>query len=78
MKEERSNLGLGLLALIPIACCIGVPLVAAAGVSVAVAAWSGGITLAALVLIAAVVLLAVRVRRRHRGERGSSIVRARS
>jgi membrane protein implicated in regulation of membrane protease activity len=66
MKDTRSHLGLGLLALMPIACCIGVPLIAAAGVSVALAAWIGGVALATVVLIAVVVLLVLRARRyRH-------------
>ena len=68
MSEQRSNLGFGLLALIPIVCCIGLPLIAAAGVSVA---------LAALVLIVAVAVLVLRTRR-HRNDRPSSILRTRS
>jgi len=62
MSEPRSNLGVGLLALIPIACCIGLPLIAAAGISVALAPWVGGIALAALVLIVAVAVFALRTR----------------
>ena len=77
MSEHRSNPGVGLLALIPIACCIGLPLIAAAGISVALAAWVGGITLAALVLIVAVAVLVLRTRR-HRNDRPSSILRTRS
>ena len=69
MSDQRSNLGLGLLAFVPVACCIGIPLIAAAGISVAVAAWAGGIALGAIVLLAAVIVLAIRVRRR-RGRRG--------
>jgi Cu/Ag efflux pump CusA len=77
MSEAPQNLGLGLLALVPIACCIGLPLIAAAGVSIAVASWAGGVALAGLVLIAAGVLFAVRVRS-HRSDRPStSIPRAR-
>ena len=38
MSEKRQSLGLGAVALIPIVCCIGLPLIAAAGVSAAVAA----------------------------------------
>ena len=63
MSEPRANLGVGLLALIPIACCIGLPLIAAAGISVALAAWVGGLAFAALVLIVAVAVLALRTRR---------------
>jgi len=77
MSEQRSNLGFGLLALIPIVCCIGLPLIAAAGISVALAAWVGGLVLAVLVLIVAVVVLVLRTRR-HRTERSSSILRTRS
>jgi Cu/Ag efflux pump CusA len=66
MSEARKNLGFGLLALVPIACCVGVPLLAATGVSVAVAAWAGGIALGAIVLVAAAALLGLRLRRRGR------------
>jgi membrane protein implicated in regulation of membrane protease activity len=76
MSEPRSNLGVGLLALIPIACCIGLPLIAAAGISVALAAWVGGIALAALVLIIAVAARVLRTRR-HRNDRPASILRMR-
>ncbi len=70
---------MGALALIPIACCIGIPLIAAAGISVAVAAWVGGIAIGAIVLVVVVVLLALRLRRRHdRHVLPSSIVRGRS
>lgn len=47
---------------IPIACCVGLPLIAAAGISVGLAAWAGGIAFAALVLIAAATLLVLRCR----------------
>ena len=77
MSEPRSNLGVGLLALIPITCCIGLPLVAAAGISVALAAWVGGLALAALVLVVAVAVLVLRTRRRRSG-RPSSILRTRA
>ena len=36
MSEQRQSLGLGALALLPIACCIGLPLVATASLSVAI------------------------------------------
>jgi hypothetical protein len=68
MSEARKNLGLGALALVPIVCCIGIPLIAAAGISVAVAAWAGGIAVGGIVLVAAIVLLALRLRRRHGGQ----------
>ena len=60
------NLGFGLVALVPIACCVGLPLVAAAGLSVAVAATIGGITFGAIALGVAVALLAARARARRR------------
>ncbi len=66
MSEKRTNLGWGALALIPIACCLGIPLIAAAGISVAVAAWAGGIAVGAVVLAAALILGGLRVRRRRR------------
>ena len=66
-SEPGKNLRLGALALIPLACCIGLPLIAAAGISAALAAWVGGITVAALVLIAAAAALILRARRQRRG-----------
>ena len=79
MSEPRSNLGIGALALVPIACCVGIPLIATAGVSVAVVARVGGIAIGAVVLVIAVVRLVVRFRRRHdRHALPSSIVRGRS
>jgi hypothetical protein len=77
MSERRADLGVGLLAVIPLACCIGLPLFAAAGISVALATWVGGIALAALVLIVALAVLVVRARR-DRSDRRSSILRTRS
>ena len=65
MSETRKNVGVGAVAVIPIVCCLGIPLVAAAGISVAVAAWAGGIALGAVVLAAVVILLSVRLRRRR-------------
>lgn len=65
MREPRTSLGWGALALIPIACCIGIPLIAAAGISVAVSAWVGGIAIGALILAAATALLVIRGRRRR-------------
>jgi hypothetical protein len=79
MSERQANPGLGPLALVPIACCIGIPLIAAAGLSVASAAWAGGAAIGALVLVALTALLAVRLRRPHRGQaRRLSITRSRS
>jgi O-antigen/teichoic acid export membrane protein len=65
MSEARKNLGLGALALVPIVCCIGSPLIAAAGICVAVAAWAGGSAVGAVVLAAVAILLGVCVRRRR-------------
>jgi hypothetical protein len=78
MSEARSNLGLAVFALVPIGCCIGLPLIAAAGVSVGLAAWVGGILLAAFVLIAAAALFVLRARRHRTDTRPSSILRTRS
>jgi len=66
MSEKRQSLGLGALALVPIACCLGVPLLAAAGVSLAVAAWTGGSAAAAIVLV--LVVFTSRLRRRRSGQ----------
>ena len=78
MSETRKNLDVGLLALVPIACCISIPLIAAAGISVALAGWAGGIALAALVLLAAVVLLVLPARRHRATTPPISIPRSRS
>lgn len=67
MKERTgSGVGFGLLALVPIACCVGLPLVAAAGISVAAVAWVGGLALGAVAFLAAVVFLVVRARAKER------------
>jgi hypothetical protein len=68
VSETGKQLGLGALALLPVVCCAGIPLLAAAGISVAVAAWAGGIAVGALVLVGVAILLGVRVRR-HRSRR---------
>ena len=60
------NLGLGLVALVPLACCIGLPLAAGAGLSVATAATIGGITVGAIALGVAVTLFTARARARRR------------
>jgi len=75
MKETRPNIGMGALVLIPIACCIGIPLIAAAGISIA--AWVGGILVGAVALVAALVLLALHPRRRHSHASLLSIMRDR-
>ena len=71
MSKPRKNLGLAALALVPIACCIGLPLFAAAGVSLAVAAWLGGIAAAAIALALLLVVFAARMRRRRSAQPGS-------
>jgi hypothetical protein len=77
MRETRSSLGVGLLALIPVACCIGLPLIVAGGIGIGLAAWAGGLALTALAIVAAAALV-VRVRR-HRNDRApSSTLRVRS
>jgi hypothetical protein len=62
MSERRDRLGLAGIAVIPIACCIGLPLLAAAGIGVAVLV--GGVAAGGLAVIAAAVLLVRRRRRR--------------
>jgi thiamine monophosphate synthase len=67
VKERAgSGVGFGLLALLPIACCVGLPLVAAAGISVAAVAWVGGLAVGAVALVAAVFFLVVRARAKER------------
>jgi len=61
-----TGVGLGLLALLPIACCAGLPLIVAAGLSLAAVATIGGITLAAIALVATLALVTVRARTRQR------------
>jgi hypothetical protein len=62
MSERREGHGLAGIAVIPIACCIGLPLLAAAGIGVA--ALVGGVAAGVLALIAAAVLPVRRTRRR--------------
>ena len=59
MSRVRKALGLSGLALVPI-CCLGVPLLVAAGLSVGALALIGGITGGALACAAAIALLIVR------------------
>ena len=56
--------GLGLIALLPL-CCLGLPLLVAASVSVAAVAWIGGIAAGAVAFAAVAVVAAARVRRRR-------------
>ena len=65
MRELRKSLGLGGIALLSIACCVGLPLIVTAGFSVAAFAWVGGIAIGAIALTAALTLLAVQIRTRH-------------
>ena len=65
MRELRKSLGLGGIALLSIACCVGLPLIVAAGFSVAAFAWVGGIAIGAIALTAALALLAVWIRARR-------------
>ena len=63
-KSTDKAVGLGVLALLPI-CCLGLPLLAAASISVAALAWGGALVGAAVALVAlSVVLLR---RRSHAG-----------
>ncbi len=68
-SPQRSNWWLGLLALLPIACC-GLPVLLAAGVSVGTGALLGGIT-GAVLLVLGVVLVVVAVRRTRAARRGT-------
>ncbi len=65
MRELRKSLALGGIALVSIACCVGLPLVVAAGFSVAAFAWIGGIAIGAIALAAAFTLFAVLIRTRR-------------
>ena len=62
----RKSLGFGLIALVPIACCIATPLVLAAGISVAAFAWAGAVAVA-LVAAAGCSLLLLRRRSNSAG-----------
>lgn len=64
-EPPKNNVGLGALVLLPIVCCVGIPLIAAAGISVAVAAWAGGAVIGAIVLVAVALVLSARYRRRR-------------
>ncbi len=61
----RKDLGLGGIALLSIACCVGLPLIVAAAFSVAAFTWIGGIAIAAIALTAALTLLALQIRTRR-------------
>jgi hypothetical protein len=63
MSELRKSVGTGVLALVPIACCLGLPLLVAAGLGAVALAWGAGV-IAALALAAASVVLFARRRAR--------------
>ena len=63
--SEPKGIGMAGLALLPIVCCVGLPLLLAAGLSVAAFALIGGVTVGAVALAAALALLVVRTRRRR-------------
>jgi hypothetical protein len=63
MSERRDGLGLAGIAVIPIACCLGLPLLAAAGIGIAVLV--GGVAAGVLVVIAAAAVFVRRTRRRE-------------
>ena len=65
MSERRDGIGLAGIALIPIACCIGFPLLAAAGVGVFTLI--AGVSVGGLALVATALLL-LHVRRSRRSE----------
>jgi hypothetical protein len=65
MSERRDGIGLVGIALIPIACCIGLPLLAAAGVGIFTLI--AGVSAGGLALVAATLLL-LHLRRTRRGE----------
>lgn len=69
MKRRDSaakGLGFGLIALLPIACCLGLPLIVAAGLSVTAVALVGGIASGAIALAATMLLFSIRIRTRRR------------
>ena len=65
MREVRTSLGLGGIGLLSLACCVGLPLVVAAGFSVAAFAWVGGIAIGAIALAGALTLLALQIQTRR-------------
>jgi membrane protein implicated in regulation of membrane protease activity len=77
-SEPRKNLGLGALALIPLTCCIGLPLIVAAVTGAGLAAWTGGLTLGALAPLAVAAALILRARRRRPGRPPALVDRRRT
>jgi hypothetical protein len=57
MSEARKSLGIGAVALLPMACCIGLPLIVTAGIGAAALAWGGALTGAAVIATTAALLL---------------------
>jgi hypothetical protein len=62
MRRGMAAAGVGVLAVV---CCAGLPLLVAAGLSVAALAWVGGIVVGFIALAAALALFVLRVRRRR-------------
>ena len=62
-----TGLGFVLIPLLLVACCAGLPAIAAAALSVAAIAWVGGITVGAITFVIAAVLLWLRRRARRGG-----------
>ncbi len=60
MRDGLGGLGVAILAVV---CCAGLPLLVAAGVSVAALAWIGGLALGLAALAIAIALLVLRARR---------------
>lgn len=59
----RDGLGAFGVAILAVVCCAGLPLLVAAGVSVAALAWIGGLALGLATLVIASALLVVRARK---------------
>ena len=62
MSESPRGIGLWLVAVIPIVCCAGLPLLLAVDLGVGVLALIGGITVGAVALAAAIALFVIRAR----------------
>ncbi len=65
MSKLPKRIGLAGLALLPIVCCAGLPLLVAAGLSVTAFALIGGITAGLIAVAAVIALLIVRARKRR-------------
>jgi Flp pilus assembly protein TadB len=62
---KGAGLGAGLVVLLAVVCCAGLPLLVGAGLSVAVLAWVGGLVVGGVALVAALAFFVLRARRRH-------------